>query len=462
MTHVAKRRRLVALTMAAALWAQSPAVAQTFTDYAANAGTLGAIPDNNPAGRDVTFTVSGMPRVGAVAVSLSFSPAHTWAGDVSATLFAPDGSPHSVFARPGMTGSGFGASGDLVGPYVFRDSAAASIWSVQTTGAAVFPAGTYRTSGPLSAEPTAMDPVFAGRVGNGTWTLRVVDSAGGDTGAVSAATLSLAPLTLTNVRVDTVAGNQVRLRWNAPPIVVPTGYIVEGGVTPGIPLAAFSTGLAAPLAIFNAPNGAFWVRVRFLEGATQSPPSAEVPLFVNVAVPPSPPSNFTASVVGTTINLTWKNTFGGGVPQGAVLGVSGSATASIPLGPAESVSFSGAPGGSYSLTLRAGNGAGLSTSVGPVAITIPTACSAEPQPPTNFLFYRVGATLFLLWDPPASGGAPTSYQLNVSGAFVGTVPVAGRAVSTPVPFGSYTVSVSAVNACGTSAPTASQTVAVVP
>ena len=63
---------------------------------------LGAIPDNNPAGIDVTFPVSGMSApLGDVSVSMTLN--HTWAGDLEATLIAPNGKARRVlFGRLGV------------------------------------------------------------------------------------------------------------------------------------------------------------------------------------------------------------------------------------------------------------------------------------------------------------------------------------------------------------------------
>ena len=51
-----------------------------------------------------------------------------------------------------------------------------------------------------------------------------------------------------------------------------------------------------------------------------------------------------------------------------------------------------------------------------------------PQPPANLLAYRVGNTIFVTWDPAASGPAPTGFVLNVSGSFVGSFGTAGREI----------------------------------
>jgi len=83
-----------------------------------------------------------------------------------------------------------------------------------------------------------------------------------------------------------------------------------------------------------------------------------------------------------------------------------------------------------------------------------------PLTPINFLAYKVGGTIFVIWDPAATGPAPTSYVVNVGGSFFGSIPTAARKLSGAPGAGSYTLSVTAVNACGASAPTASQTVSI--
>ncbi len=400
--------------------------------------------------RDVTFTVTNLPRVGRVAVSMTFNPAHTASGDLTATLIAPDGTAHAIFARPGTTN-------DLAGPYRFRDSAVLDFRTAATSGSPVT-SGTYRTS--TAAGLTVMDGVLGGRAGNGVWTLRFVDHAPGNVGAVAAATLSLAPSLPSNLRVNSVIGNLVQLRWDPPVGVAPPQYIVEGGITPGVPLASFGTGSGAPIFTFAAPSGVFWVRVRAGEVGGQSLPTAAVPLIVGVPVAPSAPAHFTATVAGSALNVSWRNTFGGGAPDTVVVDVTGSAAGTLPLGTSGAVNVGVVPGGSYTLSLRAVNGGGVSPSSNAVSITVPTACSGAPNPPVNFLFYRAGGAVSMLWDPPATGSAPLGYTIEVTGSVNAALPFAGRVLTVPAPPGTYTVRVRADNACGASAFTAAQTVVV--
>ena len=80
--------------------------------------------------------------------------------------------------------------------------------------------------------------------------------------------------------------------------------------------------------------------------------------------------------------------------------------------------------------------------------------------PENFLAYRIGNTIFVVWDPPEFGPAPTQYVVNVTGSFVGTFLTSGRSVSGVVGPGTYGLSVGARNPCGSSPLTPEQMVTV--
>ena len=72
--------------------------------------------------------------------------------------------------------------------------------------------------------------------------------------------------------------------------------------------------------------------------------------------------------------------------------------------------------------------------------------------------YRVGPTLSVRWDPAARGAAPTGFVVHVTGAVDQHLPTTARALSGVAPPGRYTLTVTATNGCGTSAPTTPQTV----
>jgi hypothetical protein len=180
-------------------------------------------------------------------------------------------------------------------------------------------------------------------------------------------------------------------------------------------------------------------------------------------VPPSAPANLTGLANGSSIALAWRNTFAGGAPGGVILDVTGSLHASLPLGLAESFQFNGVPGGTYTLALRAVNAAGSSPPSNAITLSFPgDGCLAggAPQPPANFLAYRIGRTIHVLWDAAATGTAPTTYGLRVTGSFGGTFGTPARSLSGAVGPGTYNLSVSAANACGASGATAVQTIVI--
>jgi hypothetical protein len=271
----------------------------------------------------------------------------------------------------------------------------------------------------------------------------------------------LAPQPPTSLVVKSIENAIVTIGWTGPADgLTPTHYVLEGGLTPGEVRESLSTPGTLPTFTFAAPTGVFYLRVRTAAGAEQSEPSNEILVHVNVPAAPSAPANLLATVNGSSLDLAWTNTFAGGVPAGLVLEVSGSASASIPLGPGERTHFDGVPQGTYLLRLRAANAAGTSAASNAVTVTLPGTCSGAPRAPTNVLSYTVGHTLVLSWDPPAAGPAPTGYLVDVGGALTAHFATTARVVSAVVTPGSYRLGVVTTNACGSSAPEPAQVVSV--
>lgn len=169
---------------------------------------VGAIPDRGatgcgpPAGPnlDVTFNVSGL--TGTVNdVNVSLTGTHSWVGDLGATLIAPNNTSHVLFSRTGATtATSCGDSSDLGGTYTFDDQASNTNWwqAAATAGStSPVPVGAYRTTqaGPQAtannSPETSLNTAFNGVSPNGTWTLRINDFGGGDTGSISAANLTI-------------------------------------------------------------------------------------------------------------------------------------------------------------------------------------------------------------------------------------------------------------------------------
>lgn len=313
----------------------------------------------------------------------------------------------------------------------------------------------------LSANGSFTYTPNAGYTGGDAFTYRA-NNAGGPSNLATVSIAVNAPTTVQPaLRISSMAGSVVTFRWTPPAIgPAPTGYVLEAGVTPGGLVVSLPLG-AVPSFTVSAPTGTFYVRVRAVDGGGSSGVSNEIPLYMNVPVPPSAPGNLLGTVAGSALTLAWTNTFGGGAPTGLVLDVSGTVSASLPLGLSDTFSFPAVPGGTYTFSLRATNAVGSSTSSNAVTLTFPGGCSGVPLPPSNFLAFSSGSTLFLDWETATSGPAPSSFVLDVtSGVFTGALPLGGRSLSVAVPSGSYTLRVQAVNACGGSTFTAPQTVVV--
>jgi hypothetical protein len=181
--------------------------------FAATPGSLGPIPDgpndclSYGANRDVTFAVSGVVLpITNVAVSMTLTPAHPFAGDLSVALFSPEETGvTTIFERTGALGAETGYDADVAGPYTFSDQAPASPSWWQTAlaaGSGTIPSGSYRASfpggqaSPPPGESYLLTPTWAGHLAgnplpNGTWILRFRDHCSSGTGSVAAATLTL-------------------------------------------------------------------------------------------------------------------------------------------------------------------------------------------------------------------------------------------------------------------------------
>lgn len=257
--------------------------------------------------------------------------------------------------------------------------------------------------------------------------------------------------TPSNLAIVSVVGNRATFRWNPPTNVAATGYVLEGGVVPGQVLGSLPTGSPATTFTVDLPTGAFYVRVHALTASGRTDPTNEVRVFANVPQPPATPTRLLGLVNGSTLGLSWFNPPTGGVPTSMVLDVSGAVTTSLPLPPAESFAYIGVPNGTYTFTVRAANGAGMSAASAPLTLTFPGSCSGVPQVPTTLSVSATGRFLAVSWEPPAAGPAVGSYVLDVSGAVTLSVPLAARTISSPVPPGDYTFQVRGVNSCGAGA-----------
>ena len=205
----------------------------------------------------------------------------------------------------------------------------------------------------------------------------------------------------TNLIVESVVGSVVTLRWT-PPIVAPTGYIVEGGLLPGSVLGTVATNSSGASHSFTAPTGSFYLRVRAVLGAGLSAPSNEIQVAVNLAAQPSAPIGLLGLTDGSELVLAWQNTFAGGTPSGITLEVSGDQTISHPLSLTNRFSFSSVPPGTYTFAVREVNDFWDGGASNAVTLSFPGTCS-PPATPTNFAASGSGARVYASWSPVVRG-----------------------------------------------------------
>ena len=128
-----------------------------------------AIPDNSPAGAISTINVTEANLVQKVTVTVNIT--HTFDGDLTLSLIAPNGTTVALSNR-------HGSSSDNYTGTIFDDDATTPIAS----GTPPY-TGSFKPDSPLS--------VLNGIPANGAWQLKVVDSAGSDTGSITSWTLNL-------------------------------------------------------------------------------------------------------------------------------------------------------------------------------------------------------------------------------------------------------------------------------
>jgi hypothetical protein len=292
--------------------------------------------------------------------------------------------------------------------------------------------------------------------------LRAVNAAGaGLPSQAVAATPVAGPDAPTGLHVLAQNGRLVTLGWVRPQSgMPPTGYVVEGGVLPGEAVGGFATGSVAPNFTFDAPTGTFYIRVHAVAGTAWSGPSNDIRLFVDQPVAPSAPANLLGLTNGSSLAPSWTNTFAGGTPTALWLNVSGAITTTLPLPIGEAFTFAQVPPGTYTLTVSTSNRSGMSLPSNPVTMTFPAPCTGVPLVPANLQAWKVGNTIFLSWSSPANGAAVTGYTVIAGGAYAGSFPITGRAISGTVGPGTYVLSVSASNACGAGPATPPQIVTI--
>lgn len=133
------------------------------------------IPDNNPTGATSVLVVPSGYAISDLNVSIDAT--HTWVGDLAFTLTnTTTATSVVVIDRPGVPASAFGCSNNNVGVVMDDEGGDGPVESqCQVASPALF--GSPTPNNPLTT--------FDGQALAGTWSLKVVDAAGGDTGTLT-------------------------------------------------------------------------------------------------------------------------------------------------------------------------------------------------------------------------------------------------------------------------------------
>lgn len=125
-----------------------------------------------------------------------------------------------------------------------------------------------------------------------------------------------APSNLTFNRLNG-GGGDVDLFWVAPTSGNPTSYVLEGGLSPGATSISFdTTSVVTSYQARRLAPGTYYVRVRAKNNCGVSAPSTERSFSVARSGPapcsasPTPPSNLTYNISGSTVDLFWAASLG--------------------------------------------------------------------------------------------------------------------------------------------------------
>jgi hypothetical protein len=258
---------------------------------------------------------------------------------------------------------------------------------------------------------------------------------------------------------SSTTGTTVTLTWNAPTTGgALTTYVIEAGTAPGLTnLTSFATGNTQTSMVFTGvPPGVYYLRIRGRNSLGTGLPSNEVAATSGAL--PNAPSALNATVVGSTVTLSWSPPTAGEpvttyvLEAGSAPGLSNLASV-VTNSTAPGLTFTGVPPGVYYLRVRARNVVGTGPPSNEIQVNV--ACPI-PSPPTNLAFTKAGGQVTFTWQGPSSGPVPTGYRISAGTApGLENVVVAdlgpGTSLTASGPPGTYFIRVMSRTACGVSA-----------
>lgn len=133
------------------------------------------IPDGDPNGVEDVFNIIGTQDMAIVDVDFIFRASHSWVGDLSIQLTAPDGQQIMLMNRPGVPASQFGCPGN--GPEITLDDEAVESIETIVFGDNDLVSGVFRPNPDELSAFDSRDPA-------GIWLLSVADHEFQDSGSI--------------------------------------------------------------------------------------------------------------------------------------------------------------------------------------------------------------------------------------------------------------------------------------
>jgi Fibronectin type III domain len=251
----------------------------------------------------------------------------------------------------------------------------------------------------------------------------------------------------------------IDLSWQPSEDVV-SAYRVELGTRPNrTDVSSFTTGRTTSFTIGDLPlnSNQYYVRVRGVDENGPGDTSNEV--LVAGSGGADAPRRLAREIIGSTVRLTWDPPSNAtGITNYLIeagTGPSRSDLGTVQTG-ARSFTSPALPNGTYFVRVRAMRAAGAGAASNETVFEIGTNAECRQAPGTpNFAASAAGTLVQLMWSQ-GPGEAPSGYVLDV-GSMPGLRDIAAvqfgsdtKSLSTPAPNGTYSLRLSAVNACGAS------------
>lgn len=263
--------------------------------------------------------------------------------------------------------------------------------------------------------------------------------------------------------VATASGSGVVLTWTAPRDTVPFRYAISGGTASDVadlPVLVTPDG-STHYTISAVPTGTYYFTVRAIFADSLSSPSNEATVSASGAMSASlAPRAARAREDGGDFVASWTSpAWPGTVYQVEIGDAPGVANVAVLSSTEPSVTYD-LDGRSYYLRVRAVRGAMTSAPSNEVFVAAtPGRCAAPPPAPILLPVSVTKGEATITWLPDR-GPVAERYRVHASGP-AGSLTLAsygtGTSATSAFDSGGYTIRVSAINACGESAPSNSMT-----